>query len=121
MQPQPSKQNILITGAYGLIGNLVYARLDTQPDRYTTYGMVRRSEASARTETIELCDIPAARLRYADLTDFAAVQQAVAEIDVVVHMAADPDGRSGWESVLNNNIVGTQHLFEASRLAGSSG
>jgi nucleoside-diphosphate-sugar epimerase len=118
LQPQPSKQQILITGAYGLIGNLVYAHLDTQPDRYSTYGMVRRVEASARIEAMELCEIPAERLRYADLTDFAAVRRAVAGIDVVVHMAADPNGHSSWESVLNNNIVGTYHLFEASRLAG---
>ena len=118
MQPISTKQKVLITGAYGLIGNLVYADLDAQPDRYAAYGMVRRDEPSARVEPMELHTIPAERIRYADLTDFEAVRQAVAGMDTVVHMAADPDGQSGWESVLNNNIVGTYHLFEASRLAG---
>ena len=36
---------------------------------------------------------------------------------MVVHMAADPSGGQ-WESVLNNNIIGTYHVFEASRAAG---
>jgi len=112
--------NVLVTGAYGLIGNLVYAHLAEQPDRYDAYGMVRRLQPSARAEAMDFRfhDIPADRARLADLTDFGAVQRAVEGIDVVVHMAADPSGNSGWDSVLNNNIVGAYHLFEASRLAG---
>jgi nucleoside-diphosphate-sugar epimerase len=39
-------------------------------------------------------------------------------IDVIVHMAADPNGNAPWENVLNSNIIGAYHLFEASRLAG---
>jgi NAD+ dependent glucose-6-phosphate dehydrogenase len=62
--------------------------------------------------------IPPAKLRISDLTDFEAVQRAAQGMDVVVHMAADPSGAEGWESILNNNIVGSYHLFEACRLAG---
>jgi nucleoside-diphosphate-sugar epimerase len=115
---QSSPLKVLITGAYGLIGNLVYARLAAQPAAYDTYGMVRRVQPSARITAIRHYQIPAERLRLADLTDFSAVRRAVEGMDVIVHMAADPDGRAGWESVLNNNIVGSYHLFEASRLAG---
>lgn len=39
-------------------------------------------------------------------------------MDTVVHLAADPDGNSPWESILANNITGTYHVFEACRLAG---
>ena len=39
-------------------------------------------------------------------------------MDVVVHLAADPSGAHGWESVLQNNIIGSYHVLEASRLAG---
>lgn len=109
---------VLITGAYGLIGNLVYARLASQPDAYQAYGMVRRTQHSRRIDDREFCEISPDHLRLADLTDFSAVQQAVQGVDVVVHMAADPDGRSGWESVLNNNINGAYHIFEACRMAG---
>lgn len=112
------RPTVLVTGAYGLIGNLVYARLAAQPDRYDAYGMVRRLQASERVSRANFCHIPPAKLRLADLTDVAAVQRAVAEMDVVVHMAADPDGHAGWDSVRDNNIVGTHHVFEASRLAG---
>jgi nucleoside-diphosphate-sugar epimerase len=118
LDQRPSTQNILVTGAYGLIGNLVYAHLDAHSDRYTTYGMIRSTKPSTRTESMNVREIPAGRIRYADLTNFTAMQRAVDGIDVVVHLAADPDGQTGWESILNNNIVGTYHLFEASRLAG---
>jgi nucleoside-diphosphate-sugar epimerase len=116
VQSRPLK--VLITGAYGLIGNRVYAHLAEQPAAYDSYGMVRRAQPSARTAALHSSQIPAEKLRLADLTDFSAVQRAVDAMDVVVHMAADPDGRAGWESVLNNNIVGSYHLFDASRLAG---
>ncbi|HEX5690215.1 MAG TPA: NAD(P)-dependent oxidoreductase, partial [Roseiflexaceae bacterium] len=43
---------------------------------------------------------------------------AVDGMQTVIHMAADPSGQSGWESVLRNNIVGAQNVFEACRLAG---
>jgi NAD+ dependent glucose-6-phosphate dehydrogenase len=110
--------NVLVTGAYGLIGNLVYARLAGQPDRYDVFGTSRRPGPSQRAEGIETYPIPPAKLRISDLTDFEAVQRAVQGMDVVVHMAADPSGAEGWESILNNNIVGSYHLFEACRLAG---
>ena len=47
------------------------------------------------------------------------VRRAVEGIDVVVHMAADPSGRS-WESLRDNNLIGTYNIFEASREAGVS-
>ena len=96
MQAQPGKQKVLITGAYGLIGNLVYARLAAQPELYDVYGMVRRMGHSTRVAASHFYPMPDEKLRLADLTDFAAVRRAVEGIDVVVHMAADPDGRAGW-------------------------
>jgi nucleoside-diphosphate-sugar epimerase len=118
MDEQSTKIKVLVTGAYGLIGNLVYARLAAQPESYDAYGMVRRMQPSSRATALNLCEIPAEKLRLADLRELSAVQRAVEGMDVIVHMAAEPDGRSGWESVLNNNIVGVYHMFEASRLAG---
>ena len=110
-------KKILITGAHGLIGNLVYTHLASQPDQYDPYGMVRRSVPSIRAQSADFHPISADRLRIADLTDLAAVQRAVAGMDMVVHLAADPSGRE-WDSVLNNNIIGAYHVFEAARAAG---
>jgi len=107
---------VLITGANGLIGNLVYAHFAAQPERYEPYGTARRAQPSDRVlESFH--QIPEARMRVADLVDFEAVQAAVAGMDVVVHMAADASSNGGWESVLNNNIIATHNIFEASRQA----
>lgn len=80
--------------------------------------MVRRLHPSRRAAAMNVRKIPAGKLRLAELADLAAVQRAVEGMDVVVHMAANPDGRAGWENVLNSNIIGAYHIFEASRLAG---
>jgi nucleoside-diphosphate-sugar epimerase len=117
MTNSPGPQKILITGAHGLIGNLVYTHLAGMPQRYAPFGMVRREAPSTRARRADFHPIPEERLRLADLTDFAAVQRAMEGMDVVVHMAADP-GSPNWGSVLNNNIVGTYHVFEAARMAG---
>lgn len=111
-------KKVLITGAYGLVGNVAYRWLTSAPDRYEVYGMVRRRSASARLPAAALTLIPADHLRIADLTDFAAVQAAVVGMDVVVHLAATPDPDSPWESIQANNITGSYHVFEACRLAG---
>jgi len=111
-------QKVLITGANGLIGNLVYAALAAQPGRYAPYGLVRRKEPSMRVDPADFYTIPADRLRLADLADFPAIETAVQGMDTVVHMAADASGGSGWESILRNNIIGTHNVFEASRRAG---
>jgi nucleoside-diphosphate-sugar epimerase len=111
-------KKVLITGATGLVGNIVYARLADQPEAYDPFGMARRPRPSARAESMAYTDIPADRLRLADLTDFDAVRRAVEGMDAVVHMAAEPNGNAPWERVLDSNIVGAHHIFEASRLAG---
>lgn len=112
------KTTVLITGANGLIGNLVYAHLATLPELYSPFGNARRRQTSDRVTDAIYTPIPDDRLRIADLTDFASMQRAVEGMDVVVHMAADASGHSGYESVLNNNIIGSRNVFEASRLAG---
>ena len=118
MSETVSKKQVLVTGAYGLIGNLVYARLAAQPERYDVFALVKSVEPSARAATIPITDIPDERLRLADVSNFEAVARAVAGIDTVIHLAADPDGRAGWESVLASNIVGAHNVLEAARQAG---
>jgi nucleoside-diphosphate-sugar epimerase len=118
MPTPPPPTRVLITGANGLIGSLAYKRLAAQPERYAAFGLARRAQPSRRAAGLEGFAIPSGSLRLADLTDFAAVRQAVEGIEVVVHLAADPNGGSAWESIHDNNIVATYHVFEASRQAG---
>lgn len=109
---------VLITGVYGLIGNLVYAHLIQRPELYDVYGLAKEATPSSRTESISFQALPEEKLSIADVSDFEAVRRAVEGVQVVIHLAGDPDGRAGWESVLNNNIVGAHNIFEASRQAG---
>ncbi len=111
-------KRVLITGANGLIGNLVYSHLNSLPDLYIPFGMTRRREPSARVTKMPFTPIPDERLHLADLTDFEAVKRAIEGMHTVVHMAANPNGNAPWESILQNNIIGSYHVFEASRLAG---
>lgn len=110
--------NVLITGANGLIGNLVYAHLATLPDRYVPYGNARRRQTSDRVTDAIYTPIPDEHLRIADLTDLDGMTRAVDGMDVVVHMAADASGHAGYDSVLNSNVIGARNVFEACRLAG---
>ncbi|MCU4752420.1 NAD(P)-dependent oxidoreductase [Halobacteria archaeon AArc-curdl1] len=54
----------------------------------------------------------------ADITDEAAVGQAMEGIDAVIHLAGDPRPEAPWDSVLRNNIDGTQTVFETAVDAG---
>ena len=109
---------ILVTGAYGFLGNLLYAHLVSSPDRNEVFGLVRRQEPSARADSSTIVTIPESNLRIADLADYDAVARGMDGIDTVVHLAADPNPQSEWDRILSSNIVGVYNVFEAARLAG---
>ncbi len=111
-------KKVLITGVYGLIGNAVYQRLLDRSDAYAVYGLARRRHSSERISESNMAEVPASHFHLADLQDFEAVQRAVEGMDTVVHLAADPSGLHGWESLLNSNLIGAYHVFEAARSAG---
>jgi nucleoside-diphosphate-sugar epimerase len=54
----------------------------------------------------------------ADVTDLAALEQGFAGADAVVHLAADADVDASWDEVLDANVIGAYHAFEAARRAG---
>ncbi|MBN4064988.1 NAD(P)-dependent oxidoreductase [Dehalococcoides mccartyi] len=112
-----AKTKVVVTGASGQVGYLVYARLMSQPDKYDVYGVDRKRQPSGRVPGSWDLDLPSDKFSVVDLSDFDSVAEAVRGMDVVAHLAADPEGQE-WDSVLNNNIVGTYNVFEASRLAG---
>ena len=96
---------------------MTFKRLLQQPDRYDVFGLDRKPEPSGRVPYSWRLELPEDRFSVRDLSDFGGVKQAVESMDVVVHLAADPEGRQ-WDSVLQNNIIGTYNVFEASRQAG---
>jgi nucleoside-diphosphate-sugar epimerase len=120
---EPGKQNVqrmkvLVTGAYGLIGNLVAGSLLRQAETYDVYGLDLHAQPSPRIRAEDVTPIPPGRFFQADLADLPAMTQAVQGMDAVVHMAADA-GSGPWESLLKNNLVGAYHLFEACHRAGA--
>jgi uronate dehydrogenase len=112
------ERKVLITGAYGLVGNVVYGHLAQDPEAYDVYGTARRRHPSDRVLQDRLHEIPEEKFSLVDLADFVGMQRAVQGMHTVVHMAADPSGMSGWDSILDSNLIGAYHVFEACRLAG---
>jgi|AP95_1055475.scaffolds.fasta_scaffold05559_3 nucleoside-diphosphate-sugar epimerase len=113
----PSQKKILITGATGQIGYMTYKRLREQPETYEVYALDCRRGPSDRVPKSWTVDLDETHFILGDLADFNTIRRAVEGMDVVVHIGADPEGDS-WESLLNNNIIGTYNVFEASRDAG---
>ena len=56
-----------------------------------------------------------------DISNYDDVLAALAGVDVVVHLAADPDGGADfYESVLQRNVVGAYNIFAAAAAQGCS-
>lgn len=62
---------------------------------------------------------PGEHFRAADLSDPTAVQAAVHGMDAIIHLGGQ-SVEAAWDVVLDANIKGTYHLFEAARQAGVS-
>ncbi len=109
---------ILITGAYGLVGSVVYKHLLKARPEDEIFGLGRRRHRSDRVDPEEAFDISEDRLFVSDLSDLGEVTRILTGFDTIVHMAADPRPEAPWESVLNSNIVGSYNIFEGSVRAG---
>jgi nucleoside-diphosphate-sugar epimerase len=96
-----ARRRILLTGAEGLIGGVVRARLG---DRY-----------EIRALTWRPAPFPS---HVADVADLDAIRPAFDGVEAVVHMAGTPHVSSSWEDVLRSNIVGTRNVLEAAREGG---
>ena len=110
-------KKVMVTGVYGLIAGAVYNRLKGLSNDYEVYGLARRRQDSDRVAPDRVIDIPDERFTLSDMQDLDQMTAAFEGMDCVVHMAADPSGGGGWESVLKSNVIGAYHTFEACRLA----
>lgn len=98
-------KTVLITGAAGRIGGALRAGLG---DRYALRLLDRQPITQlGRNESFHA----------ADVVDLAAMEQAMAGADAVVHMAAAVSP-AGWGTMFEPNFIGTYNTFEAARRQG---
>jgi uronate dehydrogenase len=103
---KPTFDTILVTGAAGRLGTEL--RRGLAP-------LARRLRLADRAEISNLK--PNEEAVCFDLADQAAVHAAVRGVDAIVHFGGEPLERS-WETILNANIRGSYHIYEAARKAG---
>jgi 2-alkyl-3-oxoalkanoate reductase len=96
---------VLVTGASGLLGRSVAARLAALGYRVTTF---QRSPSA----------LPEVRDVRGSLSDARAVEEAVEGQDAIIHMAAKVSVSGRREDFEQVNILGTEQLFNAAWAAG---
>src|SRR6056297_3241259 len=102
---------VLLTGAGGRVGQAILGHLG---DRYHWRLLDREPLSSDKIpETVSDADV-----FVADVTDDYAVRNAVDGVGAVIHLAGDPRPEAPWDSVLRNNIDGTQTILDAAVDAG---
>ena len=107
---------VLVTGAAGFIGSNLVDRLLHDGHQVTGYdnfstGMYRFLKSARAAATFRLIE--------GDLLDRDKLDEAMREVDVVFHMAANADVRFGLEHPrrdLEQNTIATFNVLEAMRV-----
>lgn len=98
-------RTVLLTGAAGRIGTVLRERLPALGWRLRCYDRV----------PVETAD--GAEAVRAELADAEALRAAMRGADAVVHLAARP-GEGDFPQILDDNVMGTYHVYEAARAEG---
>ncbi|RNI15802.1 SDR family NAD(P)-dependent oxidoreductase [Methanohalophilus sp. RSK] len=108
-------KKILVTGGAGFIGSHLVDSLMEQGNEVTVFDNL----SSGNLEFIEkYMDKPNFSFIEADLLDPKEIERACGDIDLVYHVAANPDVRLGAENTkvhFDQNILTTYNLLEAMR------
>lgn len=95
---------ILVTGASGFLGGHM---CDALRNRYDIVGMVRQNSDTSLLERMGI------ELRRGDLSDPATLDDAVRDVDAVVHLAAYYTLTGAREMYQRINVDGTRHLLSS--------
>jgi len=108
-------KKILVTGGAGFIGSHLVDSLMEQGNEVTVFDNL----SSGNLEFIEkYVGEPNFSFIEADLLDEGAIEKACGDIDLIYHVAANPDVRLGAENTkvhFDQNILTTYNLLEAMR------
>lgn len=99
-------KRVLITGAAGRIGRILRVGL-RNPHRILR--LVDIADLGDEKDREEIYKI--------DATDFGSMIEAMADVDIIVHLAAYPE-ESSWENIYPLNYELTYNLFETARQCG---
>lgn len=94
---------VLLTGWVGRVGRAILDGLSTKYN----WRLIDR-QPPAGTD-------PPGEVIVADITDRDALAAAAEGCAAVIHLAGDPRKDAPWDSLLTNNIDGTQAVFETAR------
>lgn len=109
----PEKLKLLVTGLNGVVGRALRPALE---ERYEISALSRSG----------VDGLPSERVFKADIADIDSLAPAFEGVDVVLNLAADgglgsAEGmNTGWEPMLQNNIIGAYNVLETARKAGVS-
>jgi uronate dehydrogenase len=102
----PAPRSLLLTGAAGGLGTLMRDLLPSYGYALRLFDVMPVEDARDSEEVVT-----------ADLSDRAALREAVRGVDAVVHLAGI-SLEASFEKILRANIEGTHHLYEAAREEG---
>jgi len=110
-----TKNKILVTGGAGFIGSHLVDRLIEKGNKVTVFDNI----SSGKLQFIEHhLENPDFTLIKGDLLEQEVIEAACRDIDIVCHVAANPDVRLGATDTrahLEQNILATYNLLEAMR------
>ena len=89
---------VLVTGSEGAVASGIKQHLDGDSPHEFVY--------------LDRVDAPDVDF-VADISDYEAIRPAFDGVDAVVHLAANPAVSAPWESVEQDNLVGTRNVLEA--------
>lgn len=102
---------VLLTGAGGRVGQAILGALGESYDwRLLDLEPLPAEKLPAGTDREDVI--------VADVASESAIAESVDGCGAVIHLAGDPRKTAPWDSVLRNNIDGTQTVFEAAVDAG---
>jgi UDP-glucose 4-epimerase len=111
----PTKNNILVTGGAGFIGSHLVDRLIEEENKITIFDNLSSGKIEFIEKHLKNTDFT---LIKGDLLDHEVIERACRDIDLVCHVAANPDVRLGASDTkihFDQNILATYNLLEAMR------
>ncbi len=112
--------HVLITGGAGFIGANYARRLLERGERVTVYDNLSRRGAHANLEWLQGAGGDALTVIQGDVRDAERIADAAAEVDVIVHLAAQvavTTSVANPREDLEINVMGTFNVLEAARRA----